>query len=437
MPVQAVSVFSGGGLMDLGFDAEGIDILEHCEWNKAAVATLRRNWPSDVKICNADKYMPPKGLDLLFGGPPCQPYSKGGKQLGELDPRDRFGLAHTWAEKARPRLIVFETVANVFAKTFDEWRDEWWSIMDGHGYDGVMWHLNSADYGTPQLRERVFFVAWRKGEKKLAKVLDQPPPVTHTHPTLVEETGLPVWTTALERLTSGCCGRYGLYSCMGLNNAGAWCETCEAGGNYHMALNEEEPEQGRDGDGGPDLSHTQIKYLLRRPDRVTVKHVPTDMSGQQPPRPKRWLLAETVPKNLRKGVPYGLLIHQDAQYKSVHELLEDQLKVGLPGLRFMTVREAAKLQDCPQWYTFEGSWGQQRAQVGNAVPVNVARAVARQIMRAFGRRTPKLALVNSPQAGLWPIGGANVACQVAYGKQKAFLGTPFGQMELGVERRRR
>ena len=224
---------------------------------------------------------------------------------------------------------------------------------------------------------------------------------------------------------------------MNVNNGAGFCETCEGGDKYVMALNEEEPEQGESGDGGPDLSNTQIKYLLRRPDRVTVKHVPTDMSGQQPPRPKRWLLAETVPKNLRKGVPYGLLIHQDAQYKSVHELLEDQLKIGLPGVRFMTVREAAKLQDCPSWYTFEGSWGQQRAQVGNAVPVNVARAVARQIMRAFGRRTPKLALVNRPDAGLWPVGGANVACQVAYGKLQAFLGTPFGQMELGVLRRER
>jgi DNA-cytosine methyltransferase len=429
MGVRAVSVFSGAGLMDLGFDAEGIDILEHCEWNRAAVSTLRRNWPHDVKICNADKYVPKiKNLDLLFGGPPCQPFSKGGLQRGALDPKDRFFLAHTWAEKARPRLIVFETVANVFAEKFDDWRDWWWEIMASHGYEGVMWQLNAADYGTPQLRERVFFVAWRRGEKRLAKILDEPPPVTHVHPDLVEETGLPVWTTALERLIGGCCGRFGRYSCWALNNGGGFCETCVDGDNYQMAANEEEPDE--------DLTEKQIKYLLRRADRVTVKHVPTDMSGLQPPRPRRWLLGETVPKNLRRGVPYGLVIHQDAQFKDVHQLLEDQKEFGLPGVRFLTVREAAKLQDCPQWYIFEGSPGQQRAQVGNAVPVNVARAVARQIMRGFGQRTPKLALVRQPHAGLWPVGGANVACQIAYGKLKAYEGTPFGQMEFGLGRRR-
>lgn len=168
---------------------------------------------------------------------------------------------------------------------------------------------------------------------------------------------------------------------------------------------------------------------------MTVKHVPTDMSGQQPPRPKRWLLAETVPKNLRRGVPYGLVIHQDARFRDVHQLLEDQKRSGLPGVRFLTVREAAKLQDCPQWYTFMGSPGQQRAQVGNAVPVNVARAVARQLMRGFGRRTPKLALVDRSGAGLWPVGGPNVPCELAYAKLKAYEGTPFGQMEFGLGRR--
>lgn len=415
--------------MDMGFDAEGIDVLEHCEWDRAAVETLRRNWPSQVRECDAAEYAPRvRNVELVFGGPPCQPFSRAGKRMGCEDPRDRFFLAHKWARTIRPRLFVLETVANVFSDSFADWREWWWDQMDERGYRGVMWSILSADYGTPQLRPRVFFVAWRKGEKRMAKVLAEPPPRTHAHPDEAEGLGLPVWTTAMERLIGGCCGRYGLYTCWALNNAYTACETCFGGSNYQMAENESVDD---------DLSEQQIRYLLRDPTRVTRRHPPTDLGGLQPERPHRWLLAETMTANLRRGVPYGLVVHQDAAYKSVPELLRDQAQAGLPGLRRLSVREAAKLQDVPQWYVFEGSVAQQYRQVGNGVAVNVARAVGRHVMRAFGRRIPKDALARRSDSGMWPTGRSNETCIAAYRRLKRNEGVGYGQLEISPDRSRR
>lgn len=408
--------------MDLGFHVEGIEILERCEKDPAAVATLRRNWGPDIEVCDADDWTPRYDkLDLIFGGPPCQPFSKAGKKRGCLDPRDRFHLGVRWARTLRPKLIVLETVAGVLTQDFNEYREWWWDEMDGAGYDGVMWNLMSADFGTPQLRNRVLFVAWQKRQRRLAKVLSEPPPVTHVHPRDSERYGLPVWVTGFQRLHGGCCGKYGYHSCQFLNNAHGLCETCVGGNNYQMEWENDNEDT--------ELSEENIRYLLRRPDRVK-KHAPADYSGGQPAGRVRGRLAPTVVANLQRGVPYGLVVEPDARFTSVKQLLREQKKLGMPAIRRMTVRENAKLQDCPQWYVFEGTTYQQYRQVGNAVPVNVARAVARQIVTAFGKALPK----RDPRLGLWPMEAGNWACERAYARLLHHVGHDEGQLKLPIGR---
>ena len=78
---QAVEVFSGGGLFALALDIEGVIAQHHCELDPSAVETLRRSIDKDSVACDVTEYHPkavPGGLDILSGGPPCQPWSQGG-----------------------------------------------------------------------------------------------------------------------------------------------------------------------------------------------------------------------------------------------------------------------------------------------------------------------------------------------------------------------
>jgi hypothetical protein len=265
-----------------------------------------------------------------------------------------------------------------------------------------------------------------------------------------------VWTTGHSRLHAGCCGRYGLYSCRFLNNDLDACSTCLDGASYAPSENEEwgEPqavyefvnargqmellpgppvrrEMGMQ--WRPPLEPHQLDYILRDPQRIK-KHVPADMAGQLEPLPRRWLLAPTMTANMDKGVPMGLVIESGAMVRSVgelRELLTTQRDVpGTPGVRFLSVREAAKLQDCPQGYVFRGSLNSQYRQVGNAVPVNLARAVARHVLWGMGRRVEKGAFAQDPFSGLWPLEAGDQRCWYAYRNLMRRRGHELGQMEL-------
>jgi len=455
----AVEAFAGAGLLGFGFNVEGFNVAQVCERNHNAVKTLRANYPSErIAVCDADDWKPhvPKGgIDLFRGGPPCQPTSTAGAGLGEKDPRHKFPLLLQWAKKYKPRYMVWEN-AGVLGKKHRGWLKRWWADMGKLGYEGVAWHLLAADYGTPQARKRVFLVLWRKGDKRAAARLAEPPPKTHAHPGEAEELGLPVWTTGHSRLHAGCCGRYALYSCAWLNNDENRCSTCIQGDNYAMSQNEEwgEPEKiyeyvnargqmelmpgprRRRSLGTPwrpPLDDDQLDYILRDPARIK-KHVPADMAGQLEALPRRWFLAPTMTANMDKGVPMGLVIESGAMVRSVDELRElllaQKAAPGTPGLRFLSVRETAKLQDCPQGYVFRGTLNSQYRQVGNAVPVNLARAVARHVLWGMGRRLEKGSFAKDPFSGLWPLEAGDQRCVFAYHNSMRLQGHEVAQMEL-------
>lgn len=395
MPLYAAEAFAGGGLFSLALAVEGIQVGEVCEFDRVKAKTLKQNFDHAEVAKDARKWtpqVPPGGIDLLCGGPPCQPWSGAGSRLGPADKRDMWPQVLRWAQEVRPRLILMENNGSdkasrkragqglkpgILDKKFSGYVADWWVQMNAIGYEGVVWTLLAADYGTPQLRARVVFVAWPHGSP-LAETLREPPPMTHARPEQVEKLGLQPWVSGYQRLLSGCCGGHHLYTCAYLNNADRMCEGCFGGGNYAEAA----------GDRDEELSEEAIAYVMRDPKRIR-KHKPVDMSGTYDRH-----LAPTMTANLRKGVPYGLVIEPGGL---VTDFVDEQ---DYRFLRRITVREAAKLQDVPQWYEFAGSPNQQLWQIGNGIPINLGRAIARHVLRAFGAPLKPVLQVGS---GLWPI----------------------------------
>jgi DNA (cytosine-5)-methyltransferase 1 len=182
---KLISLYSGAGGMDYGFEAAGFKTGVAVEFDHDCCETLRanRDWPViersifDVPTSEmlAKAKLKAREADLLIGGPPCQPFSKAGYWArGDSarldDPRsDTLAAYMRVVEEALPKAFVLE---NVEGLTFSG-KDEGLQLLvervrainskTKSNYTPVWKVLNAADYGAPQMRERVFFVAARDG----------------------------------------------------------------------------------------------------------------------------------------------------------------------------------------------------------------------------------------------------------------------------------
>lgn len=162
--LTAVSLFTGAGGMDIGFENAGVRIVFANELMSEAAATYNANHPEGVMvnddvnniIDSLEKY---KGVDLVFGGPPCQGFSVAGK----MDPDDdRSKLIFTFldvVEKVQPRAFVMENVKAL--GKLEKWepvRKKYLERVQALGYTCCPFILNATEYGVSQKRERVFFI---------------------------------------------------------------------------------------------------------------------------------------------------------------------------------------------------------------------------------------------------------------------------------------
>lgn len=157
----AVDLFAGAGGLSLGLAAAGFEIKAAVELDGDAAATFRRYHP-DAKVHEGDiasaDYSDYTGLDLVAGGPPCQPFSVGGKRLAEGDPRNGFPQFIRAVREMQPRAFLLENVAGVLATSKRPYFD--WTLrqLAALGYEVTVGSLNAADYGVPQRRQRVIAV---------------------------------------------------------------------------------------------------------------------------------------------------------------------------------------------------------------------------------------------------------------------------------------
>jgi site-specific DNA-cytosine methylase len=390
---------------------------------------------SDTEACDANHWVPdvPKeGIDLFIGGPPCQPYSGMGHGKGEWDQRDLFPQIPRIVSHIQPRVVVMENVAVALSPRHKAWFDAWWKLMDEVGYEGTTWKLKAADYGSPQLRERAWFVAWPKGAA-WGKALRRPPPPTHAHPKKAKAMGLAPWESGFQRLHQGCCMGYGLTSCINLNNlygncamtsdvsrmkgkfpvySRGWEGVCTWGSHYR-------PDETNDiavswktlTQGMKDFLHNSATLLKMKPLDFAglVMEEDPDKVGV---RGTGWLAPAPCHRSFASRVGAGLSVMTG---KRTGPRKRKWTKKEIEGLRLTELSTFKKLMDLPVWYTLESpdpthNYGQ----LGNGVPVQLGRAVARHVWRALGRKV----LPDPRQAGLWPIissdfgGGCNPAYAV-------------------------
>ena len=199
--IQGLSFFSGGGGLDIGAQMAGIKVLSSLDFDKDAVSTLKANSffshtqhrLDDIRNISASDYSElinknnPEKL-VLLGGPPCQPFSKAGywktlaQRLGPDDPRNMMGSYLSIIDEIKPDGFILENVESILHPHNRQAVDDLAEAIEQMNYNYVLVKANACDYGVPQKRKRVFFIASKKQINSLPRI---------THSEIPQEGTLP------------------------------------------------------------------------------------------------------------------------------------------------------------------------------------------------------------------------------------------------------
>ena len=231
--LTALSLFTGAGGLDYGFEAAGFETRVALELDKLCCSSLEasRRWP----VINEDIHKTPTSViletsalcvgevDILIGGPPCQPFSKSGwwakgDSLRLDDPRAAtLGGYLRVLREVLPRAFLLENVAGLAFEGKNEGLRLLTSTLEainkeaGTKYRPKVLTLNAANYGVPQARSRVFVIGSREGLEFNV------PPETHADPAIASIEGLEPWRTAWDAI-----GDLGEPQEQGLELTGKW-----------------------------------------------------------------------------------------------------------------------------------------------------------------------------------------------------------------------
>lgn len=200
MSVKIVSLFSGAGGLDLGFEKAGFDIEWANEFDKRIWATFELNFPQTKldhrSITDVNETEIPD-CDGMIGGPPCQSWSEAGAGRGINDKRGQLFYDYIRILRAKhPKFFLVENVSGLISSRHKASFDSFLEMFEKCGYT-LNWKLvNANDYGVPEDRERVIIVGFRED---MGKQFVFPKPLEHK-PTLKEAIGdLPEATPALDK----------------------------------------------------------------------------------------------------------------------------------------------------------------------------------------------------------------------------------------------
>ncbi|MGN7885406.1 DNA cytosine methyltransferase [Dyadobacter sp. 22481] len=382
--MKSIELFAGIGGLGMGISRAGFEQQLAIERDIPCCNTLRfnqqnnvedlRGWRierTDVANFSFEEYQ--GKIDLVSGGPPCQPFSLGGKQLGDLDQRDSFPLAINVIRSVRPKAFIFENVRGLSTKLFlnyfeyiklqlsfpevvrksnESWANHFSRLEKiyvrgryrGLGYRVLAQVLNAADYGIPQRRERVFIVGINNE--------------LHT------DWHFPIPTHSADSL---------LWSKL---NGEYW--------DIHKiaSLNRIMSEQNR----------KRASELKSKPAELPWLTVRDSFSGL--PRPDQ---APDTSVRFRNHIFQPGARSYHGHTGSLMDEPSKTIKAGIHGvpggenailqdngtLRYFTIRESARLQGFPDDFIFDCSWGQAMRQLGNAVPIPLAEVLAQSLKKSI------------------------------------------------------
>lgn len=167
MTLRYLSLFSGIGGMDLGFDRAGMVCAGQVEIDDYCRRVLAKHWPdvprmNDVREVQGDEF---GAVDLICGGFPCQPHSLAGNRKASEDERDLWGEFVRIIRATKPRWIVAENVFGLLSSENGRFFGGVLRDLAACGYDATWQVLRASDFGAIHQRERVFLVAHRDGQR--------------------------------------------------------------------------------------------------------------------------------------------------------------------------------------------------------------------------------------------------------------------------------
>jgi len=382
-PLTTIDLFCGAGGITEGFRQAGYKCLYANDCMPEAIETFLLNHPEawaeaeDVEGVNParvrDQLAVPKGyLDVLVGGPPCQGFSINAPERFLSDKRNKLFKDYVrFLDEFEPKAFLFENVPGLLSlgdgKVFRQIVRE----FEDHGYRVTTKILFAAHYGVPQERWRLIII----GSKSVAI---EPPEPTH-------------YATGRANFRSGGTMTFQLNEA-DKNRLLPAVTVGEAIGDLpRLAMGE-----GAETVGYTNDAHSAYARMIRNPEGVTYNHFGAKLSKQNIERMKH-----VGPGGSWRDIPHHLLPKgMQRARKSDHTKRYGRLKNdGLAGTvmtkcdphwgtvflpdqeRSLTVREAARFQSFPDTYRFVGPRVSQYEQVGNAVPVLMARAIALQIRK--------------------------------------------------------
>jgi DNA (cytosine-5)-methyltransferase 1 len=375
--MKSFELFSGAGGLAEGLKISGFNHVGLLEYNNDACNTLKINFP-DSKVFEQDvrnfDFREIGEVDLIGGGPPCQPFSLGGKAKGYNDQRDMFPYAINGIRELTPKAFIFENVKGLLRQSFvsyfnyiilqltypevnikknEDWRthlEQLEKIHTAGSYAGLKYNvvfrlINAANYGVPQKRERVLIVGIRDD--------------------LGLEWSFPKETHSEERLL------------------------------WDKFVSGEYWERNKTANK---LKETPDANIKKQIDKLKYQY------GFFPPESKPWVTIREALKGLPD--PKNNTFHHEHIFRDgarvypghTGSYIDEPSKTikagdhGVPGgenmirfesgeVRYLTILEAKRIQTFPDEYTITGSWTEGMRQLGNAVPVKLANIIGTELKK--------------------------------------------------------
>ena len=340
---KSISFFSGAMGLDIGLMQAGIDIVIGQDFEPSCIQTMQSNGhigiAGDIRDITPEEMLSKANMKrgeafLVCGGPPCQPFSTAGKRLGINDPRGSLFKEYVrMIEGIRPRFFVMENVKGLMSSLLkdENGKDTETKVLDiileefdRLNYSTIYGVLDAVNYGVPQFRERFVLIGSRDNEPIFL------PAPTHFH---VHQNPTYRWRTLGDTIRD-------------LENNGGECA---------------------------EFSEARLKYLRMVPEGGNWKNLPAEVV-------KEAMGGAYLSGGGKVGFYRRLSYSQPSPTVVTSPVQKATMMCHPTKDRSLSVAEYARIQQFPDDWKFNGTISEKYRQIGNAVPVGLARAIGEMLV---------------------------------------------------------